>query len=99
MKTFKRVTIAVTASAIALADLLLLAALDPVAVIANLAVLALAVALLYERGVYRRRKAVAWFHRHGIDDRARDNAAIPWYVWAGDWLQDTRELIDRRWTP
>ena len=99
MKTFRRVTIAVTASAIALADLLLLAALDPVAVIANAALLLVAVALLYERGVYRRRRKVGMFARNGSPDLATENAAIPWWVWAGDWLQDTRERIDREWAP
>jgi hypothetical protein len=99
MKTFKRVTIAVTASAIALADLLLLAALDPVAIAANYAAVALAVALLYERGVYRRRRKVGMFARNGYPDLATENAAIPWWVWSGDWLQDTRERIDREWTP
>jgi hypothetical protein len=82
-----------------LADLLLLAALDPVAVIANAALLLVAVALLYERGVYRRRRKVAMFARNGSPDLATENAAIPWWTWAGDWLQDTRERIDREWAP
>jgi hypothetical protein len=68
-------------------------------VIANAALLLVAVALLYERGVYRRRRKVGMFARNGSPDLATENAAIPWWTWAGDWIVETRERIDRRWAP
>lgn len=97
MKHVKRTAISVLAGGIVLVNLMLVAELQPQVVGANIALLGIAVVLLYERGVYRRWEAVAKMRRRGFSYAADICAADPWWLYAGEWVLEVRDRIEREW--